>query len=297
MSALISRPDVTGPVLEEVALPPLGPDDLRVEVVAAGINPVDAFVAAGPGRTVFGLDGPVGLGWDLTGVVREVGSAVTGFHVGDAVAAHLGDPTAPVRAHATETVVPSSAAAVLPGGLDPVGAASIPLNATTAAQAVDLLGPGDGRTLLVTGAAGAVGGYAVPLARRAGWVVTGLARERDRGFVLGAGAADLLTELPGRRFDAVLDAAGLQEAALAAARDGGTFVGVLPGAPVPSERGVTTTAVQSHPDGALLAELLALHVDGTLTARVAGSVPLGDAATAYDKVAGGGQRGRWVIVL
>ncbi|MFI2708313.1 alcohol dehydrogenase catalytic domain-containing protein, partial [Nocardioides sp. CER28] len=186
MSALISRPGVASPQLEEVALPPLGPGDLRVEVVAAGVNPVDAFVAAGPGRAVFGLDGPVGLGWDLTGVVREVGTAVADFRVGDTVAAHLGDPGAPVRAHATETVVPAAAAARLPDGLDPVGAASIPLNATTAAQAVDLLGPGDHRTLLVTGAAGAVGGYAVPLARRAGWVVTGLAREHDRGFVLGS---------------------------------------------------------------------------------------------------------------
>jgi NADPH:quinone reductase-like Zn-dependent oxidoreductase len=296
MTALISRPDVTGPVLEEVELPPLGPGDLRVEVIAAGVNPIDTWIAGGTGRAIFGLNGPVGLGWDLTGVVREVGAAVDGFRVGDTIAADLSDPAAPVGAQATETVVPARAAAVLPAGLDPVAAASIPLNAIAASQAVDLLGPGDGRTLLVTGAAGAVGGYAVPLARRAGWVVTGLAREADREFVTGAGAVDVLTEVPARAFDAVLDAAALQDGAIAAVRDGGRFVGLVGGPPLPPERDISTAAVASHADGARLAELLALHVDGTLAVRVAGTLPLGEAATAYGHVAAGGHRGRWLLV-
>jgi len=295
MTALISRPDAR-PTLEDVTLPPLGPGELRVEVIAAGVNPVDTWIAAGFGRDIFGLTGPVGLGWDLTGVVREVGPAVDAFRVGDVVAADLSNPAAPVGAQATETVVPAAAAALLPQGLDPVAAASIPLNAIAAAQAVELLGAGAGRTLLVTGAAGAVGGYAVPLARRAGWVVTALARESDRGFVTDAGAVELVTEVPSRAYDAVLDAAALQAGALGAVRDGGRFVGVVGGRPLPAERGVTTAAVQSHADGALLAELLALHLDGTLTARLAGTVPLAEAETAYDKVTGGGQRGRWLLL-
>ncbi|SFC60645.1 NADPH:quinone reductase [Nocardioides terrae] len=296
MSALLSHPGIAGPVLEEVDLPPVGSGDLRVEVIAAGVNPIDTWVAAGFGRDIFGLTGPVGLGWDLTGVVREVGTEVDGFHVGDVVAADLSNPAAPVGAHATETVLSAAAAALVPEGLDPVAAASIPLNAIAAAQAVDLLGAGEGRTLLVTGAAGAVGGYAVPLARRAGWLVTGLARDSDRGFVTGAGAVDVVTQVPSRAYDAVLDAAALQADALGAVRDGGRFVGVVGGDPLPPEREITTAAVQSHADGARLAELLALHVDGTLAVRVAGTVPLSDAATAYDKVAGGGQRGRWLLV-
>lgn len=296
MSALISHPHSTQPVLEEVDLPPLGPGDLHVEVIAAAVNPVDTWIAAGPGRDIFGLTGSVGLGWDLTGVVRAAGADVKGFAVGDVVAADLSNPAALVGTHATETVVPASAAALLPEGLDPVEAATVPLNALAAAQAVDLLGPGEGRSLLVTGAAGAVGGYAVPLARRAGWVVTGLAREGDRAFVTGAGAVGVLTEVPERSFDAVLDAAVLQASALRAVRDGGRFVGLVGGAPLPPERDVATAAVGSHADGPRLAELLALHLDGTLTARVAGTVPLTEAATAYDKVAAGGHRGRWVLV-
>jgi NADPH:quinone reductase-like Zn-dependent oxidoreductase len=296
MTALISRPGVPGPVLEDVDLPPLGPTDLRVEVIAAAVNPVDTWIAAGFGRDIFGLTGPVGLGWDLTGTVLEVGADVEGFRVGDVVAADLSNPAATVGAQATETIVPAAAAALLPDGLDPIAAASIPLNAIAAAQAVELLGAGEGRALLVTGAAGAVGGYAVPLARRAGWVVTGLAREADRGFVTGAGATDVVTEVPSRAFDAVLDAAALQAGAIGAVRDGGRFVGVVGGSPLPPERDVTTAAIASHADGALLAELLALHVDGTLAVRVAGTVPLAEAATAYDKVTGGGQRGRWLLV-
>src|SRR3954469_19013169 len=143
-TALISRPGTTGPVLEEVDLPPLGPGDLRVEVIAAAVNPVDTWIAAGFGRDIFGLTGPVGLGWDLTGVVREVGAEVDAFRVGDVVAADLSNPAALVGAQATETVVPAAAAALLPDGLDPVTAASIPLNAIAAAQAVDLLGAGEG---------------------------------------------------------------------------------------------------------------------------------------------------------
>ncbi|MEU4768785.1 hypothetical protein AB0H12_36610 [Actinosynnema sp. NPDC023794] len=84
------------------------------------------------------------------------------------------DFTAPVRAHAEEAVVPARAAALLPADLDPVGAATLPLNAQAAAQLVRRLDPADGRTLLVTGAAGAVGGYTVALAAQADWAVTGL---------------------------------------------------------------------------------------------------------------------------
>ncbi|KAB2345195.1 zinc-binding dehydrogenase [Actinomadura rudentiformis] len=294
--ALVSKPDAPAPTLEEVTLPPLGTGDLRVAVTAASVDPVDTLFAGGPARAIFGLTGTAGLGWSLTGVVTETGAGVTGFSGGDAVAAAHSDFTAPVRAHAEETVVPAAAAALLPSGLDPVAAASLPLNALTAAQMVDRLGPAGGRTLLVTGAAGAVGGYAVALAAHAGWAVTGLARESDRAFVLRAGARALVTQVPGPSFDAVLDGAVLHAAALGAVRDGGAFVGVISASPATSERGIDVGILSVEPDGARLAELLGLAASGVLELRVAGRVPLAEAATAYDKVAGGGQRGRWLLV-
>lgn len=294
--ALVSKPGTSAPVVEEAAPPPLGPTDLRVRVTAAPVERVDTLIAAGPGREIFGLAGTVGLGLSLTGVVTEVGASVTGFSSGDLVAALHRDFTAPVRAHAEETVVPAATAAPLPDGLDPVTAACVPIGAVTAAAMVEHLGPADGRTLLVTGAAGGVGGYAVALAAHAGWTVTGLARASDRDFVLRAGARDLVTAPPGPSFDAVVDGAPLRAEALAAIRDGGAFAG-LPSAPLTSsERGIDISAVTAEPDRAKLTELLSLTASGVLEPRVAGRVPLAEAAAAYGKVAGGGQRGRWLLL-
>lgn len=294
--ALVSKPDASAPILEEVRLAPPGPEELRVQVTAASVDLVDTLVVSGLARTIFGIAGTAGLGCSLTGVVAETGADVTGFSVGDPVAAVHRDFTAAVRAQAEEVVVSAAGAALLPAGVDPVAAASLPLNGLTAARLVERLGPAGGRTLLVTGAAGSVGGYAVALAAHAGWAVTGLARESDRDFVLGAGAREFLTELPTRSFDAVLDAAVMHAAAVVAIRDGGTFVGVPSAAPATSERGIEIAIVSVEPGGAKLAELLALAASGVLELRVAGRVPLAEAATAYDKVAGGGQRGRWLLV-
>ncbi len=293
--ALVSEPDVTAPTLREVPLPPLGAHDLRVRVVAASVDLVDTLVVDGLARRIFGLTGPVGLGFSLTGTVTAIGSAVTGFTVGDPVAAIHPDIAAPVRAEAEETVVPAATAARLPAGLDPVAAAALPLNGSLAARLVDRLGPADGRTLLVTGAAGAVGGYAVALATRAGWRVTGLARPTDRDFVLRAGARELRTRMPGPDFDAVLDGAVLHTPALAALRDGGTFVAPPSASPAVPERGIDVHIESVQPDGTQLARLLDLAAAGVLELRVAGTAPLTEAATAYTRVRAGGQRGRWLL--
>jgi NADPH:quinone reductase-like Zn-dependent oxidoreductase len=295
--ALLAYSTSTSPVLEEVSPPQLGPTDVWIQVAAAAVNPVDVKVLTGPLRAAAGLPDPVGLGWDVSGTVTEVGSEVTGLGPGDRVAGilHLLGLKPSVGTHADETVLPAGAVARVPEGLDLVEAASLPLNALTARQAVDLLGPAEGRTLLVTGGAGALGGHAVFLATRDGWRVTALARDADADFVARAGA-DPVTELPGPSFDAVLDAAVLLETALTAVRDGGSFVGVAPAAPVAAERGIAVRTVSMEPDSEAIAGLLGLAAEGTLEVRVAGRVPLREAANAYDKVAGGGQRGRWLLI-
>jgi NADPH:quinone reductase-like Zn-dependent oxidoreductase len=248
-------------------------------------------------RAAVELPDPIGLGWDVSGTVLEVGSEVTGLNPGDPVAGVLDviDLKPDVGTHADETVLPAAAVARVPGGLDLVEAASLPLNALAARQAVDLLGPAEGRTLLVTGGAGALGGHAVTLASRAGWRVTALARDADAVFISRAGAS-LATKLPGPSFDAVLDAAVLLGSALAAVRDGGLFVGVAPAAPVAAERGITVRALFVEPDGEAIARLLGLAAEGALEVRVAGRVALREATQAYDKVRGGNQRGRWLLI-
>ena len=248
-------------------------------------------------RALTGLPDPVGLGWDVSGIVAEIGSEVTDLSPGDPIAGilHVIGLKPTVGTHADETVLPADAVARVPDGLDLTEAASVPLNALTARQALDLFGPAEGRNLLVTGGAGAVGGHAIVLATRAGWRVTALARHADADFVARAGA-DLVTAPPGPSFDAVLDAAVLLESALAAVRDGGSFVGVAPGSPVAAERGIAVHTVSVEPDSEAIAGLLGLAAEGTLEIRVAGRVPLHDAEKAYDKVASGGQRGRWLLI-
>jgi NADPH:quinone reductase-like Zn-dependent oxidoreductase len=297
MRTLIARRDTTEPTVLDVA--DLGPDldagDVLIDVVASSVNPIDHFVASGNAHPVFGLPHQVGLGWDVVGRVRSVGTDVEGLAPGDLVAGLHDDLTASSRAHATQVVLPVAALALVPADLFPVDAATVPLNALTADQALRPLGAADGRSLLVTGAAGAVGGYAVALAAAAGWQVTGLARAQDERWVRAAGAAHFVTSPEPAAYDVVFDAAVLDLAALAATRDGGDYVSVMPPALPPAERGVRVGAVSVRADGARLSELLARSAAGELEARVAGTAALEDAAAVYAKVAAGGQRGRWVL--
>ena len=277
--------------------PELEAGQVRVAVKAAPVNPVDLTVRSGRLHE-FGLihqPDHTGLGWDFSGEVIEAGPGVD-LAVGTRVAGLVGGFDRDFGTYADELVLPAAAVAVVPDSLDLVDAATVPLNALTAAQLVDLLGepePGHNR-LLVTGAGGAVGGYVLPLARERGWQVTGLARESDADFVRSQGA-ELVTE-PTTGWDVVADPAVLQEQAVALVRDGGLFVGVQSAMVPASERGVRTTAVAVEPDGVRTAGLLERTASGELPVRVAAVLPLTQAADAHRAVAQGGVRGRYVLV-
>jgi NADPH:quinone reductase-like Zn-dependent oxidoreductase len=230
-----------------------------------------------------------GLGGDVAGTVDAAG-ADTSWSAGDEVVA-LANGT-----HAQYVVVEADWVAPAPSSADAVHASTLPLNALTAAGALDLLGLREGQSLLVTGAAGAVGGYAVQLATRQGISVTALAREKDEQLVRSLGAAHVTGVTGGADFGAVLDAAILGEPALARVRDAGAYVGVIPGAAPAAARGVRIEAVQVSPDGARLAELVRLVDEGVLTLLVAETYALEEAAKAHARLAEGGLRGRLVIV-
>ncbi|MFJ4282955.1 NADP-dependent oxidoreductase [Streptomyces massasporeus] len=276
----------------ETEVPEPGAREIRIKVAAASLNPVDAGVRAG----VFGGAGKrIGLGWDVAGTVDAVGVA-SSWRVGDEVVALDYGMVKPLGTHAEYVVVDTDAAALAPATVDAVRAATLPLNALTAAQALDRLELAPGDALLVTGAAGAVGGYAVQLAAHRGISVTGLARRGDEAFVRSLGAGGFLGGVADRDFDAVLDAAVLGEPALAGVRDGGRYIGVIPHAEPASVRGVRTAAVEVSADGTQLAELVRLVDEGVLTTRVAETFALEDAAKAHARLDGGGVRGRLVLV-
>ncbi|MEV0982061.1 NADP-dependent oxidoreductase [Streptomyces sp. NPDC049915] len=275
----------------ETERPEPGARQVRIRVAASALNPVDAGVRAG----AFGGAGKqIGLGWDIAGTVDATGVA-TAWSVGDEVVALDYGMVEPLGAHAEYVVVDTDAVAGAPATVDAVHAATLPLNALTAVQALDLLELTPGQSLLVTGAAGAVGGYAVQLAAHRGVTVTGLAREGDAELVRSLGAAHV-TAVEAGAFDAVLDAAVLGETALAWVRDGGAYTGVIPQAQPASVRGVRTAAVEVSADGARLAELVRLVDEGVLTPRVAETFALDDAAKAHARLAEGGVRGRLVLV-
>src|SRR5215208_1353166 len=234
-----------------------GPGEVRVGIAAAPVNPVDLAVAGGLFHAMGLINQPerTGLGWDFAGTVVAAGSGVD-LAVGTRVAGLIDGFDRDFGTYAEQLVVSAADLAVVPEGLDLVAASTVALNGLAAAQILDLIGdaPADGNRLLVTGAAGAVGGYVASLAPDRGWQVTGLARERDEEFVRGLGA-DFTTHAE-RGWDAVADGAVMQERALALVRDGGTFVGVQPGNEPVAERGITVHAVVAHPDGRQLADLL-----------------------------------------
>jgi len=273
-----------------------GPGEVRVAVAAAPVNPVDLAVADGLFHTLGLVNQPehTGLGWDFAGTVVATGPGVD-LALGTGVAGLVAGFDRDFGTYAEQLVVSADDLAMVPEGLDLVTASTVPLNGLAAAQILDLLGdaPTDGNRLLVTGAAGAVGGYVTSLAQDRGWHVTGLARAEDEEFVRGLGADFTTHAEPG--WDTVADGAALQERAVALVRDSGALVGVRPNAEPASERGISVDAVVTHPDGARLRGLLARAASGELAARVHAVVPLDQAADAHRAVAKGGVRGRYVL--
>ncbi len=287
----------------EAPRPVPGFREVLVRVEAATINFADRFIASGALHQLGLIThvGAVGLGWDAVGPVESVGPDVRTVSVGDRVAGvRVADDT--IYGAIAEYVVLSEAdVALVPDTLTSTEAAAIGMNALTVAQALGLFGYPGGRTLLVTGAAGGLGGAAIEQAVTAGWTVTGLARESDREFVESRDAR-LVTELDDTTYDAVFDAAPLQlddqllkAVLLPSVAPGGTFCSVMPPLPIPEVPGVTSFAVEVKPDGPVLASLLQRAAARELTARIAGTVPLERAGDILQSAFAGGVRGRWIV--
>ncbi|MEV7548039.1 NADP-dependent oxidoreductase [Amycolatopsis sp. NPDC089917] len=299
-----------GPEVLEFTDPPVpvpGPGQVRVKVEAAAVNPVDAATRSGF-LTEAGIIPPrdvLGIGWDVAGTVDAVGYGVTGFAAGDVVIGLRDRPSAALGTYAEFVVLDDGAIATAPRTVSPAEAATLPLNGLTAVQALDLLDLPPGATVLVTGAAGAVGGYAVALAKARGFRVVAVAGSADEAPARGFGAdvflprGDLLGDrvravIPGG-VDATLDTALLGLEALDAVANRGRFVVFAAGAaPIPL-RGVRVEHVWIRADGAALAELATLVDEGVLALRVADTLPLSDAVKAHERLAVGGLRGRLVL--
>ncbi|MFD8289879.1 NADP-dependent oxidoreductase [Streptomyces lavendulae] len=292
----------------ETRVPGAGPGSVRIRVEGAAVNPVDAATRSGA-LAGAGLMEPrevTGIGWDVAGVVEETGPGVTEFAVGDRVIGLRDRLDVPLGTYAESVVLDAGAVARAPGSVPATAAATLPLNGLTAWQGLDLLGAAPGATVLVTGAGGAVGGFAVELAVHRGLRVVASGAPADEEFVRARGArwfvprgADLAAAVreavPGG-VDGALDAAVVGLPALGAVRNRGAFVSVVAGAAPAGLRGIRVREQWVAADGAQLAALAALVDEGRLTLRVAGTLPLSEAVHAHRRLERGGLRGRLVLV-
>ncbi len=290
----------------DLPVPDPGPGEVRLAVQAAAVNPTDTVLREGVGTD--GLAAPWIPGMDAAGVVDAVGPGVE-VTPGDRVVAIVDPRTPRGGAYAEYVVVPADGVARIPDDMDLVAAASLPLNALTARRALELMRVPRAGTIAVTGAAGAVGGYAIELAKHAGLRVVADAKDEDVALVESCGAdlvlprgegfpAAVVEHEPGG-VDALLDAAVMGAVVLPAVRDGGVVACVRPFDGEP-ERGIDVYAVSPADyvhDGAGLAELVDLAARGVLTLRVARTVPAEDAAEAHRQLAAGGTRGRLVLTF
>ncbi|MEU4529359.1 NADP-dependent oxidoreductase [Micromonospora ureilytica] len=281
----------------EVPMPEPGPGQVRVRVAASVVHPVDLMLRSGrfPAPLPTGL--PYTPGWDVAGSVDAVGTSVDGLTIGDEVIGFSPWLRTTVGAHAEYVVLDAAWLTSAPTGVPATEAATLPTNGLTAVQALDLLALPAGSTVLVTGAAGQVGGFVLALARTTGLRATGLARSGDREFVESLGATFLSSaDDPTEPFDAVIDLAVIGSSLLDLIRDGGGYVAASPPLRPEPVRGIRTFALEVLPDGTRLGELVELVTSGDIPLRVADVYPFADAAAAHERLARGGVRGSVVIV-
>ncbi|MDX3853762.1 NADP-dependent oxidoreductase [Streptomyces sp. AK02-01A] len=303
----LGGPDVLE--LVELPAPRAGSGEVRVRVRAAAVNAADTAVRTGLFLTA-GEEPrfPLVPGMEAAGVIDEVGPGATRWRVGDAVMA-LVVPQGPHGAYAEQVVVSEHAIAAVPEGSDFSAAATLPMNGLTALMALDQLNLAPGETLGVTGAAGAVGGYLVQLAVASGLRVVADASDTDAALVRELGAhhvvprgpkvAEAMRNATGGGVDALADCAAQNEQAAPAVKDGGGMATFRYWDGQPG-RGISlhTVMVSAYADAAAGLDTLREYVEeGTLTPRVAETLPPGEAATAHRRLEAGGVRGRMVLVF
>ncbi|MEV4005882.1 NADP-dependent oxidoreductase [Actinomadura sp. NPDC049753] len=285
--------------VRELPAPDADLKEVLVRVVASSLNPVDAKTRSGAIRG--GLPAlPMTLGWDLAGVIVSPGSS--GLSVGERVigmSAQLADGRG---TWADLVSLPAHSLTPAPSNVSLAEAATLPLPGLTAVQTLDWLGVASGQRLLITGAAGAVGGLAVQIARSRGVTVDALvSRPAQSEVVTGLGARKAVTDLANldeRYYDAVFDTCGASVGETVA--DGGRYATIASehgDPPDLSHRGVTTTLHQVKEDGDGLAGLVNLVETGDLRLRLDSTFPIADIGKAYERLDTRGLTGKIALLF
>jgi NADPH:quinone reductase-like Zn-dependent oxidoreductase len=273
---------------EQVFRPTPGHSEVLVKVEAAGVGPWDASIRAGKSALPQPL--PLTPGSDLSGEIVAVGPAVSDLHAGDQI---YGVTNARfIGAYAEYAVASAAMISTKPASLTHVEAASVPVVAVTAWQALfDQAHIKEGQTLVIHGAAGNVGAYAVQLARRAGVRTIGTAATDDLSFVRSLGAHAVI-DYRKQRFeqevqdaDAVIDLVGgeTQERSFQVLRRGGKLISTVspPDQHLAQSHGIEATFFLVNVTRKYLTEIAGLVDGGELRTRVGAVLPLVDAREAH----------------
>jgi NADPH:quinone reductase-like Zn-dependent oxidoreductase len=292
------------PQVTEQPEPKVGPDSVLVRIKAAGVNPVDWKIAAGYLDQIMYVHFPLVPGWDLAGVVEQVGASVTEFAPGDEVIAYNRQDTVQHGTYAERVAAPVRTLARKPASLSWEQAAGLPLAGLTAYQSLRAAGVGKGDTVLVHAAAGGVGSIAVQIAVAWGARVIGTASEPNHDFLrsLGAepvaygdGLAGRVRALAPEGVDAALDYVGGDAipVSLELATSPSRVVSIIDGGV--KEHGGRYVFVR--PDAADLTALGDLADAGKLTVHVDTALPLSETAEAFRLNAEGHTRGKIVLLI
>jgi NADPH:quinone reductase-like Zn-dependent oxidoreductase len=289
-------------VLREHAEPQPGAGQLKIRVSSASINPIDWKLRSGAYKSRVPLELPVILGRDVAGEVLKLGPGVSTFQVGDQVMGLVNG------GYAELVVAPLESWAKLPLGLEPTDAGALPLALLTGDQLATItLGDPDakGKTLLVTGATGAVGRVAAWVAKQRGAkVIAGvrgkhLAEAEALGLdgVIALDDQAALSQLA--QVDFIADTVGGEttEQLLPKLKSGGVIGSVVGEPPGAKAHGISVRALFTQPDAKRLAELGTAVANGLLVIPIAKRFPLVEAAAAQAFAERGGGNGKVLLIV
>lgn len=314
-------------VYEDAPVPELQPGEVLVRVHAIGLNPPDWYLRDGykmlPPEWRPPVPFPIILGTDISGVVEAVADDVKDFSVGDEVYSMVRFPSfGDSKAYAQYVSVPASEVALKPAGIDHVHAAGAPMSLLTAWQFMVELGhnvenplqpnmhvpvPLEGKTVLVNGAAGGVGHFAVQIAKLKGARVIAVASGKHEAMLRELGADEFINYTKATPEDVVSDVDLVVDSVggpttgrfLKTLKPGGALFPIFPlgfsGAEEAEKLGVTVSATQVRSSGAQLAELVPLLNGGSIRVVIDSTYKLADARKSHERAEGGHIQGKIVL--
>jgi NADPH:quinone reductase-like Zn-dependent oxidoreductase len=288
----------TPPVFADVPTPAISDDEILVRVKCTAVNHLDIVEASGAAKAFFPIELPWTPGHEFSGLVERIGKNVGGFAVGDNV---FGDSA--LGAYAEYVAVKPGVIVKKPAVLSFEEAASVPVAAQTAWQALFTHGHlAKGQTVLIHGAAGGVGAYAVQLASNAGATVFATASSADEAYLKSLGANQVIDYKKSKfeselhtKVDVVFDLVGgdTQTRSFAVLKEGGVLVAA--NQPISeaelTKHHVSGVLMSMSPSADILGKISKLLEGGAIKPDVAKVYPLGEAAEAWEDLAGRGSGG------